>query len=386
MRCWSKMLAAESDASVGVRRVERKAFVIMGTRPEAIKLAPVVAALRAAGAFEPVVVGTFQHRQMLEQALRPFAIEPEIDLDVMTGDQTPTRVAYEVMRRLEPLLHEQRPDWVVVQGDTTSMLAAVVASFYAGVRVAHVEAGLRSGRLDSPFPEEFNRRAAVAGVKLHLAPTARAARNLAAEGVPESSIEVVGNTVVDAVRAIRDGAPRSRRGAPDGAPLILATLHRRESFGDPLRRVLQALRRLAGDRPGRVRIVLPVHPNPAVTQQVRDVLGGASGVELVAPMEYPEFLALFARSRFAISDSGGVQEEGPSLGVPVLITREVTERPEVVESGWGKIVGTDEEVVVAEASRLLDDDAALEAMKRGANPFGDGHASERIARALAARI
>jgi UDP-N-acetylglucosamine 2-epimerase (non-hydrolysing) len=361
------------------------AFVVVGTRPEAIKLAPVVEALRRDGRVEAVLVATSQHREMLRQALRPFGLVPDVDLDVMTVGQTPTRVAMEVLRRFEPLILERKPAWIVAQGDTTTTFAAAVAGFYAGVPVAHVEAGLRTGRLDSPFPEEFNRRAAAVATTLHLAPTTLSRQNLLAEGVRPESILVVGNTAVDAVLRIRGGrcAEPPAVGAP---PLVLVTLHRRESFGEPIHRVLQALRELALEREGRVHIVYPVHPNPNVDGPARQALTGLPNVELHSPMDYPEFLDLFARARFVLSDSGGVQEEGPTLGVPVLILRETTERPEVVHSGWGKLLGTDHDLILSEARRLLDDDDALAAMKRGANPFGDGHSAEAIARALAERL
>lgn len=358
-------------------------FVVVGTRPEAIKLAPVVEALRSDGRMRPVLVATSQHREMLRQALRPFELEPDVDLDIMSAGQTPTRVATEVLRRFEPLLAERRPAWVVVQGDTTTTFAAAVAAFYAGVPVAHVEAGLRTGRLDSPFPEEFNRRAASVATTLHLAPTGRAAANLRAEGIREEAILVVGNTAVDAVLRIRRDRPAA---APAGPPLVLVTLHRRESFGEPIARVLGALRQLAQENAGRLRLVYPVHPNPNVDRPAREALAGVPGVELCPPMDYPDFLDLFAQARFVLSDSGGVQEEGPTLGVPVLVLRDTTERPEVLESGWGKLVGTDADLILAEARRLLHDDAALAAMKAGPNPFGDGHSGTAIARALAERL
>jgi len=362
---------------------EPKVLVVVGTRPETIKLAPVVEALRAGGRLRPVLVATSQHREMLRQALRPFGLVPDVDLDIMTAGQTPTRVAAEVLRRFEPLLAEHRPAWVVVQGDTTTAFAAAVAAFYGGVKVAHVEAGLRTGRLDAPFPEEFNRRAAAVAATLHLAPTPRAAANLRAEGIGEERILVVGNTVVDAVQRIRRGRPCP---APAHPPLVLVTLHRRESFGEPIARVLGALRALAEQNVGRIRLVYPVHPNPNVDRPAREALGGVPGIELHAPLDYPEFLDLFARARFVLSDSGGVQEEGPTLGVPVLVLRDTTERPEVLEVGWGRLVGTDPDLILAEATRLLHDDAALAAMKRGPNPFGDGRTAARIAQALVDRL
>jgi UDP-N-acetylglucosamine 2-epimerase (non-hydrolysing) len=361
------------------------AVVVMGTRPEAIKLAPVVAALHGQGRLRPLVVATSQHRELLRQALAPFEIVPDHDLDVMTEGQTPAHVAAAVMTRLEPLLAVARPLWTVVQGDTTSAFAAAVTSFYAGVPVAHVEAGLRTGRLDAPFPEEFNRRGVAVATALHCAPTPRAAANLRREGVPEGAIAVTGNTVVDAVQHILRVSPPSPR-RHDGSVQVLVTLHRRESFGAPLEGILTALRRLAQERRPRLRLLYPVHPNPNVAGPARRILGGVPGVELVEPLDYPALLGAFAASRFAISDSGGIQEEAPSVGVPVLVTREVTERPEVVEAGWAELVGTDPQRLLAAARRLLDDDAALAAMTSGPNPFGDGRAGARIANLLAARV
>lgn len=364
-------------------KAARTVIVVMGTRPEAIKLAPVVAALRDQRRLRPVVVATSQHRELLQQALDPFGITPDEDLKVMTEGQTPARVAAAVIERLEPLLASLRPAWTVVQGDTASAFAAAVASFYTQVPVAHVEAGLRTGRLDAPFPEEFNRRGVTVAAALHCAPTARAAANLRREGVPEEAIAVTGNTVVDAVRMIL-GERRWRGDPPAAGPQILVTLHRRESFGEPLERVFTALRRLAEERGPALRIVFPVHPNPNVSGPARRILGDAPGVELIEPLDYPELLRAFAASRFAITDSGGIQEEAPSVGVPVLVAREVTERPEVVEAGWAQLVGTDPERLLAAARRLLDDDATLAAMTSGPNPFGDGRAGHRIASLLAA--
>lgn len=359
-------------------------LVVMGTRPEAIKLAPVVAALRAQERLRSVIVATSQHRELLQQALSPFGLVADEDLQVMTEGQTPAQVASAVIARLEPLLGKLRPRWTVVQGDTASAFAAAVAAFYAQVPVAHVEAGLRSGRLDAPFPEEFNRRGVAVAATLHCAPTPRAAENLRREGVSETAIAMVGNTVVDAVRFIL-GKVGGRPAVKEGKPQILVTLHRRESFGTPLERVLRALRQLAEERAGKLRLIYPVHPNPNISGPARRLLHGVPGVELVPPLDYPELLRTFAASRFAVSDSGGIQEEAPSVGVPVLVVREVTERPEVVEAGWAKLVGTDAERLLAEARRLLEDDAARAAMTAGPNPFGDGHAGERIATLLAQR-
>ncbi len=355
-------------------------LVVVGTRPEAIKLAPVVEALRDSAALRPVLLATSQHREMLRQALAPFGFEPDRDLDVMTAGQSPTMVASRVLDRIEPILAELAPAFVVVQGDTTTALAAAWAAFYGGIPVAHVEAGLRSGRIDSPFPEEFNRRGVSVAAALHFAPTEGARAHLLSEGVPAERVLVVGNTIVDAVERILAGRPR--RIADPSRATILVTLHRRESFGPPLERTLAAIRTLAIERGDALRLVYPVHPNPNVSGPARRLLEGLPNVELLPPLDYPEFLDRFANARFALSDSGGVQEEAPTLRVPVLIARETTERPEVLDSGWGVLVGTDPDRILDESRRLLDDEVAYRARCAGPNPFGDGHAARRIVEVL----
>lgn len=359
-------------------------LLVVGTRPEAIKLAPVVEMLRGSSLFRPVILATSQHREMLRQALAPFGLAPDVDLDVMTDGQSPAAVAARVLARIERPLAEIAPAFVVVQGDTTTALAAAWASFYAGVPVAHVEAGLRSGRADSPFPEEFNRRGVAVAASLHLAPTERARENLRLEGIDPAAVFVVGNTVVDAVLRILSGMPQ--RVPEPGPATVLVTLHRRESFGEPLERALGAIRRLALERGDTVRVVFPIHPNPNVSVPARRLLDGLPNVELVDPLDYPGFLEVFSRARFAISDSGGVQEEAPCVGVPVLVARETTERPEVIESGWGVLVGTDPDRILSESRRLLDDEDAWRARRAGPNPFGDGNAARRIVEVLSAEL
>lgn len=357
----------------------RSVAIVIGTRPEAIKMAPVFRALAEQKIFEPVIVSTSQHREMLRQALAPFGLQPHVDLDIMTEGQTPAQVASQVFARLPRVLSELHPAWVLVQGDTTTAFAAAVTAFYQAIPVAHVEAGLRSFRMDAPFPEEFNRRAAAVATTLHFAPTQRARENLLREGFPPGTIRVVGNPIVDAVHWILDGeAP-----GVSSSRHVLVTLHRRESFGAPLRRLLVALRKLAETHYPHVAITYPVHPNPQVRGPAHEILGGVAGVRLVPPMDYPEFLRVFRRSRVVLSDSGGVQEEAPAVGTPVLVAREVTERPEAVESGWAQLVGTDPNRVLGELERLLFDDEAWQRARGGPNPFGDGRAGERIATCLA---
>jgi UDP-N-acetylglucosamine 2-epimerase (non-hydrolysing) len=369
-------------------------LTVFGTRPEAVKLAPVVLELqrRAGASLVSHVCVTAQHRDMLDQVLRVFNIVPDVDLNVMADNQSPTQVASAVLARLEPILKELRPDWVVVQGDTTTVALAALAAFYARVRVAHVEAGLRTSDKWQPFPEEINRRIAGVIADLHLAPTARARDNLLREGVSSERILVTGNPGIDALRWVtRQLTPPDVRArfaawglddASDAPRLVLVTAHRRENFGAGLEQICLALRDLARRYQGSVRIVYPVHRNPHVWESVHRLLGDEPWVTLVAPLDYLPNLHLMRRATLVLTDSGGVQEEAPGLGVPALVLRDVTERPEGVEAGALRLVGTDRERIVAEATRLLDDPQAYRSMARAVNPFGDGYAAERIVSAL----
>jgi len=364
----------------------RPVLVVLGTRPEAIKLAPVVAALRAAPHLTPRVCVSGQHREMLDQMLRVFAIVPDRDLAVMQPAQDLSDVTARVLLGLRDALVAERPAAVLVQGDTTTAMAAALAAFYAGVPVGHVEAGLRTGRLDQPFPEEMNRRLVGQLATWHYAPTAQAAENLRREGVAPAQILVTGNTVVDALQTIAAQPlplpPPLDEAALAGQRLVLVTGHRRESFGAGLADLCAALRALA-DRYPDVLVVYPVHLNPAVDGPVRAALGGHPRVRLTPPLDYLGFLALLRRAHLAITDSGGVQEEAPSFGVPVLVTRTATERGEALTAGTARLVGTDCDTVVAAASALLDDPAAHAAMRAAGNPFGDGRAAARIVAHLA---
>jgi UDP-N-acetylglucosamine 2-epimerase (non-hydrolysing) len=363
-----------------------RVLVVVGTRPEAIKMAPVVRELqRQAERVTVRVCATGQHRQMLDQVLQLFDIRPEVDLDIMQTGQTPSRVAAAVLTGLEPVLERERPDWVLVQGDTTTVMAAAVAAYHARVRVGHVEAGLRSGDMQRPFPEEANRLVADHLSDLCFAPTERARRNLLREGIPEARIVVTGNTVVDALlwtaaQPWAPGADSPLATLPPDGRLILVTAHRRESFGVPLRRICAALRQIAAR--GDVRIAYPVHLNPNVRQPVHQLLGDMPGVTLLPPLDYRSLVYLMQRSYLILTDSGGIQEEAPSLGVPVLVLRTVTERPEAVEAGTARVIGTDAATIVAEASRLLNDEQVHARMRRLINPYGDGHAAERIVAVL----
>lgn len=370
-----------------------KILTVLGTRPEAIKLAPVIRALdrRArAGTLRSVVCGTGQHREMLDQVLRLFELEPDYDLAVMEADQTPCQVAAAVLQRLEPVLEAERPDWLLVQGDTTTVAAAALGAYYHRIQVGHVEAGLRTHDKWRPFPEEVNRRVAGVVADLHFAPTARARDNLLAEGVPATRIAVTGNPVIDALHwvAERPATPDvtrlladlglDRADAEQGPRLVVVTAHRRENFGAPLLEICQALGDLATRYGPALQLVYPVHLNPNVWDPVHRVLAGLPNVHLVPPLDYLPLVHLLKHAHLVLTDSGGIQEEAPGLGVPVLVLREVTERPEAVTAGTVRIVGASRPRIVAEASRLLDDATAHAAMAHTVNPYGDGRAAERI--------
>jgi UDP-N-acetylglucosamine 2-epimerase len=373
-----------------------KVLVTFGTRPEAIKLAPVVKAFANHPRFEMDVCVTAQHRSMLDQVLDTFQIKPRYDLDLMRPAQTLPDITARIITGVCDVVRDFRPDWVIVQGDTTTALAAGLAAFYEQVSVAHVEAGLRTDEKYSPFPEEINRRLVSCIADLHFAPSLRAKANLLRENCPEDHVHVSGNTIVDAllwvVARLRSDAPLER--ALDARfsfldqrrRMILITGHRRESFGRPFENMCHALADIVERSPD-VEILYPVHLNPNVQAPVKAILGGASPalarrIHMIEPVDYLTFVYLMTRSHFIITDSGGVQEEAPSLGKPVLVTRENTERPEAVEAGTARLIGTDRARIVAEAMRLLNDDAHLRSMSGGRNPYGDGHACARIVERL----
>jgi UDP-N-acetylglucosamine 2-epimerase len=355
-----------------------KLVVVVGTRPEAIKMAPLIQRLRQEPGWAVRLCATAQHREMLDQVLSLFSLTPDVDLDLMRPDQTMNALASRVFAGLDRVLEDEKPDWLLVQGDTTTAMCAAIAAFHRRVRVGHVEAGLRTGDFAHPFPEEMNRRVVDLVSDANFAPTRRAARALAAEGVPEAKIHLTGNTVVDALNAIA-----GREGDVPEEDLVLVTAHRRESFGEPLERVVRAIGRLARSFPA-TRFVHVLHPNPNVGPVVRRN-AGLPNVELVEPLDYLALVRLMRRSRLILTDSGGIQEEAPTFRKPVLVLREKTERPEGVEAGLATLVGTDEEKIVAEASALLSDGAARRRMTGRENPYGDGLASERIAAILAKR-
>jgi UDP-N-acetylglucosamine 2-epimerase len=359
-------------------------LVVFGTRPEAIKLAPVVGALAASPHLTTRVCVTGQHRQMLDQMLALFDLHPDHDLAVMQPDQDLFDLTARTLTRLRPVLDAERPAAVVIQGDTTTAFAAALAAFYRRIPVAHVEAGLRTPERYDPFPEEMNRRLTTRLATWHYAPTPRAAAALAAEGIPAEHILMTGNTIVDALQGVvarLDREPPPAAVSAErlaGRRLLLVTGHRRENFGEGLRNICLALREIAGRYPD-VLVVYPVHLNPAVQRAVGAVLAGEPNIVLTPPLDYLPFTDLMRRAYLILTDSGGIQEEAPSLGVPVLVMRDTTERPEAIEAGTAHLIGTHTAAIVAAAARLLDDPAAHAEMRTPHNPFGDGHAAARIA-------
>ncbi|MCC7234868.1 MAG: UDP-N-acetylglucosamine 2-epimerase (non-hydrolyzing) [Bryobacterales bacterium] len=360
-----------------------RVLIIFGTRPEAIKLAPLAEALRTMpGGRTPLVCVTAQHRGLLDQVLEIFQLKPGYDLDLMTPGQTLIQSCSRILAALEPVLEEAKPDFVLVQGDTTTAFAGALAAFYHGIPVGHVEAGLRTGDLRQPFPEEAHRLLASRIASLHFAATGWAARNLLREGADPDRVFVTGNTGIDAVLAavarLESGElrPQVRPVWPEGRKMALVTAHRRESFGQGFERICGALAQLAGR--GDVHLIYPVHPNPNVRRVVDRLLAGNPAVTLLDPLDYVSFVDLMRRSHFLITDSGGVQEEGPSLGKPVLVLRDKTERPEAVEAGTVRLVGTDTAKIVSESNLLLDDEEEYGRRSRVHNPYGDGQASGRI--------
>lgn len=373
-----------------------KVLSVFGTRPEAIKMAPLVRALAGHPAIDSRVCVTAQHRHMLDQVLALFDIVPDYDLDVMRPGQDLSAITTTILERVSSVYTEFKPDYVLVHGDTSTTFAAALGAYYQQIPIGHVEAGLRTGDLYSPWPEEGNRRLTGALAALHFAPTEASRDNLLGENVADQRITVTGNTVIDALLSVRDKlatspalrqAQASRFGfLRDGARMVLITGHRRENFGDGFERICTALQRLAEQYPA-VDFVYPVHLNPQVQQPVNRLLSGLANVHLIEPQEYLPFVFLMTRSSLILTDSGGIQEEAPSLGKPVLVMRDTTERPEAVSAGTVQLVGTDVGRIIAKVTLLLDDEAAYRQMSVAHNPYGDGLASERIVAALiAARV
>lgn len=365
----------------------KKIAIIFGTRPEAIKLCPLVLAMRRHAAFAPRVCVTGQHREMLDQVLEVFDVAPEVDLALMRPDQTLAGLTSLAIGAVDKYLAENRPDMVLVQGDTTTVFCAAMAAFYRRIPVGHVEAGLRTGNKFSPYPEEINRVLTSRLADLHFAPTENSRQNLLREGVAAERVFVTGNTVIDALQiAIGKvkAAPPAIPGLPSGlmnghsqAPVVLITGHRRENFGRGFENICRAIAELAGRFPA-AHFVYPVHLNPNVRQPVHQALGNRANIHLIEPLGYLPFVAMMNRAKLVLTDSGGVQEEAPSLGKPVLVMRDTTERPEAVEMGTVKLVGTDTAAIVGSATSLLTDAAAYSAMANSVNPYGDGQACPRI--------
>jgi len=358
---------------------------VFGTRPEAIKLAPVIKELETRSGVTSRVCVTAQHREMLDQVLALFGIVPHYDLDIMQPDQKLDRLTADVLTRLTPVIHAEHPTWVLVQGDTTTMLAASLTAFYLGVKVAHVEAGLRTGDKRCPFPEEINRRIAGVIADLHFAPTNWARDNLLSEGIPAARVVVTGNPVIDALSTVASMPYDPKVGPLASVPwdkrLILVTAHRRENFGTPLENICDALQEIAACFDD-VHIVYPVHPNPNVRLPVYQLLKSVPNVTLVPPLNYLSLVYLMKQCYLVLTDSGGIQEEAPSLGKPVLVLREKTERLEGVQAGTVKVVGTQRSRIVAEVARLLENRSEYVRMARAVNPYGDGRAAHRIVNAL----
>lgn len=363
-----------------------KVMTVFGTRPEAIKMAPVVKALEAAPDMEAIVTVTAQHREMLDQVLHLFSITPDYDLNIMSAGQTLYDVTTKALLGLKDVLEEAKPDVVLVHGDTTTTFAGALAAFYQEIPVGHVEAGLRTGNIYSPFPEEMNRKLTGSLTTYHFSPTSSAEKNLLKENISSEHLYVTGNTVIDALRTtVKEGYHFEEELLNsldyEQKRIILVTTHRRENLGEPMRHVYRAIRRLVHEFDD-IEVVFPVHRNPKVRSIVVEELGDTERVHLIDPLEYEPFANLMARSYLLMTDSGGIQEEAPALGKPVLVLRNTTERPEAVTAGTVKLVGTDEEAVFMTARRLLSDKEAYASMANSVNPYGDGEASRRIIEAL----
>lgn len=354
-------------------------MLVFGTRPEAIKMCPLIQELRTRKDIRTLCCVTGQHRQMLDQVLSAFHVTPDYDLAIMKDGQTLFDVTTRVMEELKNVLAETKPDLVLVHGDTTTTFAAALTCFYMQIPVGHVEAGLRTYQLDSPFPEEFNRQAVGVAAKYHFAPTEQARQNLLRENKKPETIFVTGNTAIDALKTtVRADYQNPELEWAKGSRLILLTAHRRENLGEPMRAIFRAVRRIADEVPD-IKVLYPVHMNPTIRALAQEILGGDERIRLIPPMDVVDFHNMLARSDLVMTDSGGIQEEAPSLGKPVLVLRDTTERPEGVAAGTLKLVGTDEETIYREAKRLLTDEAAYHRMSIASNPYGDGHACRRIA-------
>ncbi|WP_347485883.1 UDP-N-acetylglucosamine 2-epimerase (non-hydrolyzing) [Vandammella animalimorsus] len=363
----------------------KKILCVIGTRPEAIKMAPVILALKKEPWANVRILATAQHRHMLDQVNDFFGIAPDIDLNIMRPNQALTTLTARMLLELGDVLQAEKPDAVLVQGDTTTVMTVALACFYHRIPIGHVEAGLRTWDMQNPFPEEANRVIAGKLARWHFAPTEGSRQNLLKEGVPDTEIVVTGNTVIDALLIAASKELELTVPLDSDKRLVLVTSHRRENFGEPLRNICRALRTLAENNPS-VQFLYPVHPNPNVKDVAHEFLAGLSNFTLCEPLDYSPFIAAMKRAHIILTDSGGVQEEAPALGKPVLVLRDETERPEAVEQGVVKLVGANFERIVSEAQCLLDDESAYLAMARGVSPYGDGHAAGRIVKTLRAHF
>ncbi|MNS71815.1 UDP-N-acetylglucosamine 2-epimerase [compost metagenome] len=353
-------------------------MTVFGTRPEAVKMAPLVLALKACPEFDTALAVTAQHREMLDQVLDLFGLVPDHDLDLMKAGQTLTDITGRVLTHLSPVLAERRPSLVLVHGDTTTTMAASLAAFYEKIPVGHVEAGLRTPDRYNPFPEEMNRRLTTQLSSLHFAPTETSVQNLLKDGVDPEGIYKTGNTVIDALLMTAKKLPATDAGR---TRQVLVTAHRRENWGEPMGNICRAIRRLVEANPD-VTVLFPIHRNPVVRETANAILGDHPRISMIEPLEYAPFVAAMRDSHLILTDSGGVQEEAPSLGKPVLVMRTTTERPEAIDAGTVKLVGVDEETIYQTAQALLDDQAAYDAMAKSVNPYGDGRACDRIVQAV----
>ena len=357
----------------------KKVMLVFGTRPEAIKMCPLVNELKSRKEIETVVCVTGQHRQMLDQVLETFHVTPDYDLSIMKDKQTLFDITTNILNRIKEVLEEVRPDVVLVHGDTSTTFVTALACFYLQIPVGHVEAGLRTYDIDSPFPEEFNRQAVSIVSRYNFAPTQRAMDNLVREGKDESRIWITGNTVIDALKTtVRDDYTHPELSWAEGSRLIFITAHRRENLGEPMHHMFRAIRRVMEEHPD-VKALYPIHMNPVVRKAAEEELGGCDRIHIIEPVEVFDCHNIMARSYMILTDSGGIQEEAPSLGKPVLVMRDTTERPEGIDAGTLKLVGTDEEVIYRSFKELLENQTSYDAMAKANNPYGDGHACERIA-------
>ena len=360
----------------------KKIMLVFGTRPEAIKMCPLVKELKSRNIFDVKVCVTGQHRQMLDQVLNVFDVVPEYDLAIMKEKQTLFDVTTAILDRIKKVLSKENPDVVLVHGDTTTTFATALACFYMGISVGHVEAGLRTYNIDSPFPEEFNRQAVGIVAKYNFAPTKNARENLLNEGKNENTVFVTGNTVIDALKTtVRDDYNHPELEWASGSKLVLITAHRRENLGEPMRNMFKAIKRII-DEHDDVKAIYPIHMNPIVRATAREIFGNDDRIHIIEPLDVLDFHNFMARAHLILTDSGGIQEEAPALGKPVLVMRNTTERPEGVKAGTLKLVGTSEDVIYREFKNLLENQIEYDKMAHAANPYGDGHACERIVEIL----